>query len=376
MMDDPTEDHEGDSGEGHLHHHGGCTGRRQPEHIVNIIHEMESGLISHNDSVVTPGVATPTTTIPSGVETPSRRRKLTDFIIEGDLGEGAHSFVKKGRLRNPPAGQDAAPLAIKMVIKSKLLPECILHDFESGLSLPIELFVLRHLRDLPHPSIVAMDDAFEDKQYYYIIMTIHGQGEDLFEIIERNQDFLPVDRVERIFAQVAMAIEHLHCHLGVVHRDIKDENIIIDEHDRIQLIDFGSCAYYRQGGPAVQEDVPWTEADIRMGRRFKEFLSFHGTVDYAPPEVVRGEPHDGPPQDMWAMGVLLYTLCFKESPFHSVSEILECKLRIPFEPTKEIVETIQRLLDPDPRKRMTAAELASLPWIQRALSQQHCYHHN
>lgn len=294
--------------------------------------------------------------------TPPRKRQMSDFAIERDLGEGAYAFVKQGRYRlGDPNGP---PMAIKMVIKSKLLPECILHDFDTGLSLPVELYALRHLREHPHPNIVSMLDAFEDSMYYYILMPIHGKGEDLFEIIERSPDFLPAARVARIFAQIVMAVAHLHNKLGLVHRDIKDENIIIDEQDRIQLIDFGSCGYYRRGAPHIQHDVPLTEADVRCGQRMEQFTAFPGTPDFAPPEVMRGEAYDGPPQDIWALGVLLYTLAFKEMPFRTTADILEHRLRLPFEPSPEIAATIRWCLAKDPEARPTASELQAEPWIQ------------
>lgn len=319
----------------------GRSGATPAESLASLVGELEAGALSESS--------------------PPRKHTIHDFFIERDLGEGAYAFVKQGRLRSAPA---AAPsVVIKMVIKSKLVPECILHDFDLGASLPVELFVLRHLREHPHPNIVSMLDAFADQQYYYIVMPMHGSGEDLFEAIERSPDFLPPQRVAKIFAQAVMTVVHLHTVLGVVHRDIKDENIIIDEHDRIQLIDFGSCAYFRRGAENVQQDVPLTEADIRQGQRLQTFAQFHGTIDYAPPEIVRGLPYDGPQQDIWALGILLYTLSFKEFPFRSPADIREGRLRLPFEPSPQIAAMIRLLLHPDPNLRPSATALAKDPWI-------------
>lgn len=314
------------------------------ESLASVVEELESGRLSKSGS--------------SG-EMLMRKKSLSDFALERDLGEGAYAFVKQGRLR----GEDSTSQVIKMVIKSKLPAESILHDFDTGLSLPIELYALRHLREHPHPNIVSMIDAFEDPQYYYILMPMHGKGKDLFEYIEGHDDFLPPETVAKIFSQVVMAVAHLHNTLGLVHRDIKDENIIIDEADHIQLIDFGSCIYYRQGTPYVQHEVPLTEADIRQGQRMIQFTSFHGSPDYASPEVTRHEPYDGPPQDIWALGVLLYTLSFKEVPFRSWSDIRSGKVRLPFEPSPEIARIIRELLVVDPHKRPTAEQLTEDPWL-------------
>ncbi len=319
------------------------------------------------------------------------KRRLSDYRMERDLGQGAYAFVKEATLIErsmlappPPGGggaslekadgdeerQPVAPcskagatVVIKMVIKSKLLPECILHDFETGLSLPVELYLLRHLMDYPHDHIVPMVEAFEDVQYYYIVMPLHGAGRDLFESIEGAPDFFSTDRIAFIFSQVVMAVSHLHDVLGVIHRDIKDENIIIDDRNICRLIDFGSAAYYRQGGSNVQDDVPLTEADVLRGKREVLFTSYHGTLEYAPPEIVKGMPYEGPPQDMWTLGVLLYTLTFKEVPFRTAPDIVAGRLRWPFQVDEHIVELIKSLLQGDPHERPTARHLASHPWI-------------
>ena len=110
--------------------------------------------------------------------------------------------------------------------------------------------------------LIAIVDYFEDENYYYIEMGLHGIGMDLFDYIELNTG-MPEVEIKSIFRQVSQAIQHLH-HNKIVHRDIKDENVILDEDGNVQLIDFGSSAY------------------IKNGRKFDTFC---GTIDYAAPEV-------------------------------------------------------------------------------------------
>jgi serine/threonine protein kinase len=76
------------------------------------------------------------------------------------------------------------------------------------------------------------------------------------------------------------------------------------------LIDFGSSAFVKPHG--------------------KQFSTFCGTLDYAAPEILLGQKYDGPPQDVWAMGILLYTLVYKENPFYNMDEIISGSLRLPF----------------------------------------------
>lgn len=92
-----------------------------------------------------------------------------------------------------------------------------------------------------------MEGFFEDEVNYYIEMAPHGlPGMDLFDYIELRAN---MDEAEArsIFVQVAHAISFLHTKALVVHRDIKDENVILDGEGNIKLIDFGSAAYIKSG---------------------------------------------------------------------------------------------------------------------------------
>ena len=116
-------------------------------------------------------------------------------------------------------------------------------------TVPLEIHVLDYLRrdGFKHPNIVEMEDFFEDDVNYYIEMAPHGlPGMDLFDYIELRTN-MGEDEARSIFVQVAKAIHHLHIKAKVVHRDIKDENVILDGEGNIKLIDFGSAAYIKNG---------------------------------------------------------------------------------------------------------------------------------
>ena len=92
-----------------------------------------------------------------------------------------------------------------------------------------------------------MEGFFEDDVNYYIEMTPHGlPGMDLFDYIELRTT-MEESECRSIFVQVAHAIHHLHTKAKVVHRDIKDENVILDGEGNIKIIDFGSAAYIKSG---------------------------------------------------------------------------------------------------------------------------------
>jgi protein-serine/threonine kinase len=76
-------------------------------------------------------------------------------------------------------------------------------------------------------------------------------------------------------------------------------------------------------------------------------------ADYAAPEVLQGRQYTGLEQDVWALGILLYTIVYKENPFYSVDEIMDHDLRVPYVMSTTSIDLIRRCLDRDVEKRIT-----------------------
>ncbi|AQZ13427.1 PSK1 (YAL017W) and PSK2 (YOL045W) [Zygosaccharomyces parabailii] len=265
-------------------------------------------------------------------------KKYSDFIVLQKMGEGAYGKVnlclhKKQRYI----------VVIKLIFKERILVDTWVRDRKLG-TIPSEIQIMAALNKHPDESILMLIDFFEDDECYYIETPIHGETGciDLFDLIELKTNMTEYE-AKLIFRQVVSAIRHLHCQ-GIVHRDIKDENIIVDSKGFIKLIDFGSAAYVKNG----------------------PFDVFVGTIDYAAPEVLSGEPYDGKPQDIWAIGVLLYTIVFKENPFYNIDEILEGNLK--FQSTEGVSEDcinlIKKLLNRNPSERPTIEEVYNNDWSQ------------
>lgn len=110
------------------------------------------------------------------------------------------------------------------------------------------------------------------------------------------------------------------------------------------MIDFGSAAYVKSG----------------------PFDVFVGTIDYAAPEVLGGNPYEGKSQDIWAIGILLYTLIYKENPFYNIDEILEGELRFndSADVSQECKALITKILNRCVRKRPTIDEICQDVWLQ------------
>ena len=175
---------------------------------------------------------------------PPKKKTITDFGILEEMGQGAYGQVKLARYSK----NGGKKVVLKYVTKKRILVDTWTRDRKLG-TVPLEIHVLDYLRKdgYRHPNIVEMTDFFEDDINYYIEMVPHGlPGMDLFDYIEMRST---MDEAEcrNIFLQVVAALHHLHTKALVVHRDIKDENIILDGENKVKLIDFGSAAYIKNG---------------------------------------------------------------------------------------------------------------------------------
>ena len=169
----------------------------------------------------------------------TKLHSIADYDILDSLGQGAYGQVKLCCLKG-----GSNKVVMKYIVKSRILVDCWTNDRILGM-IPMEVSIMHTLRRIPHPNIVLMMDFFEDEEYYYVEMALHGAGMDLFDYIELTP-YMTEDEIRAIFRQICDAVHHLHSN-KIVHRDIKDENVILDQKGKIQLIDFGSSAYLKEG---------------------------------------------------------------------------------------------------------------------------------
>ncbi|VBB32816.1 unnamed protein product [Acanthocheilonema viteae] len=253
------------------------------------------------------------------------------------IGNGAFGSVKL------TARKDTGILAVaKFICKSKVFSESwIPSPKRDNRVVPIELHLLE---TLSHPNIVKLLDVFENDMYYQLVMEKLGCGMDLFEFIEQ-QPKLDEPLISYIFRQVVSAVTYLHSK-NIVHRDLKDENVIIDQNFSCKLIDFGSAAYF--------------------GQNFV-FSTFCGTMEYCSPEVLQGNKYRGPELEMWSLGILLYTLVFFENPFRNLEEAMRAKIKLPWEISEGLFQVIAWLLQRDPQLRATVQDIGNHYWVKQSI---------
>ncbi|XP_014818461.1 PREDICTED: PAS domain-containing serine/threonine-protein kinase isoform X6 [Calidris pugnax] len=252
------------------------------------------------------------------------------------IGKGSFGFVWTAMDK-----RDQQEVVVKFIWKERVLADCWVDDPDLG-RVTQEIAILLKLQ---HPSIIKVLDVFENAHFFQLVMEKHGSGLDLFTFID-NQPNLDEPLASYIFRQLVSAVGYLHCR-NILHRDIKDENIVIAEDFTIKLVDFGSAAYLEPG---------------------KLFYTFCGTIEYCSPEVLSGKPYQGPELEMWSLGVTLYTLVFGENPFCELEEAMAAVLNPPRPVSKGLMDLIAGLLHPIPEQRMTLVMLAEDCWLKQPVN--------
>uniref|UniRef100_A0A8B9UCC1 PAS domain-containing serine/threonine-protein kinase n=1 Tax=Anas zonorhyncha TaxID=75864 RepID=A0A8B9UCC1_9AVES len=233
------------------------------------------------------------------------------------IGKGSFGFVWTARDK-----KDHQEVVVKFIWKERVLEDCWVDDPDVG-RVTQEISILLKLQ---HPSIIKVHNCFSNSLCR-----------------ERHLELTPLSP---LLFQIVSAVGYLHCR-NILHRDIKDENIVIAEDFTVKLVDFGSAAYLEPG---------------------KLFYTFCGTIEYCSPEVLSGQAYHGPELEMWSLGVTLYTLIFGENPFCELEEAMAAVLNPPRLVSKDLMNLIAGLLHPVPEQRMTLAVLVEDPWLKQPVN--------
>lgn len=155
---------------------------------------------------------------------------------------------------------------------------------------------IHHHRQLHHPHVTQMYEVIATEAYIWIVTELCSGGELFDYLAEKGR--LGEAETQILFGQLCLAVNYLH-EKGIVHRDLKLENVLLDERCRVKLGDFGFTREYERG--AYME-------------------TFCGTTGYASPEMLQGKKYMGPEVDVWSLGIILYCLLTGTLPFDDDDE--------------------------------------------------------
>jgi len=216
----------------------------------------------------------------------------------------------------------------------------------------------RHASVLSHPNICTSSDVGVVGDVPFIVMQ-YVDGEPLHQILRRG--VLPLARALDYAVQIASALAHAHAQ-GIIHRDLKSSNVVVDTEGKPVVLDFGLARRLPDGAGAPPHNSTLTGRD-----------EVAGTVSHMAPEILRGQPADAR-SDIWSLGVLLYELVTSELPFHGRTSF-EMSSAILGEPARPVVVrvplavrlVIERCLakDPDARYQHAAEIRDALDTIRR-----------
>jgi serine/threonine-protein kinase len=198
----------------------------------------------------------------------------------------------------------------------------------------------RNSSTLVHPNIAQMFDYGEERGAGYLVMEL-VLGEPLADLLER-EPVLPPARLLPILAQTARGLHAAHL-AGVVHRDVKPGNILLEHSGTVKITDFGVSV--------AQNQVPMTATGMVMG-----------TAQYLSPEQAVGQSATGA-SDIYALGVVAYEATAGRRPFTGRTPvdiaIAHVNAPVPLLPTSVhpgLAETITKMLEKDPAQRITSAD--------------------
>lgn len=271
---------------------------------------------------------------PSGTESTSLEDILHDYEIRDEVGSGTYSHVFRADVR-----KDGSQVAIKIFEKrgiGSLKFSQVRDAYEN------EISILGRLP--PHPNVISFIEVIDTPTHIYLVEGLE-QGGNLFEFVSEHGP-ISLHKTRKVFHQACLAVEHLHA-CEIVHRDIKLEHFLFDRNQStIKLCDFG----FAQVDTGLVTDTP-------------------GSPAYCAPELLLDQPYHLKPTDIWALGIVLYMMCFGEYPFWSddrtrlYTDILEKEPSFTTESRRNsktrqrFTHLIQSMIKKNPKERPTISQV-------------------
>ncbi|KAK6469113.1 serine/threonine-protein kinase SIK3-like [Huso huso] len=202
------------------------------------------------------------------------------------------------------------------------------------------------MKMLRHPHIIRLYQVMETERMIYLVTEYASGGEIFDHLVAHGR--MAEKEARRKFKQIVAAVHFCHCR-NIVHRDLKAENLLLDNNLNMKIADFGFSNLFSRG---------------------QLLKTWCGSPPYAAPELFEGKEYDGPKVDIWSLGVVLYVLVCGALPFDGSTlqnlraRVLSGKFRIPFFMSTECEYLIRHMLVLDPSKRLTMEQICRHKWVK------------
>ncbi|KAL6716987.1 cAMP-dependent protein kinase catalytic subunit [Lecanora helva] len=264
------------------------------------------------------GSTTQTAATTTAARTTKGKYSLGDFALKRTLGTG--SF---GRVHLVQSNHNQRYYAMKVLKKAQVVKmKQVEHTNDER----------KMLQKVKHAFLVTLWGTFQDSKNLYMVMDF-VEGGELFSLLRKSQRF-PNPVAKFYAAEVTLALDYLHAQ-GIIYRDLKPENLLLDRHGHLKITDFG----FAKEVP----DITWTLC---------------GTPDYLAPEVVASKGYNKS-VDWWSLGILIFEMLCGFTPFWDggspmkiYENILKGRVKYPPYIHPDAQDLLQRLITPDLTKRL------------------------
>jgi BR serine/threonine kinase len=256
---------------------------------------------------------------------------VAGYVLGRTLGSGATGKVKLATHR-----ETNEQVAIKIIEKKQLQSQPGLED-----KVKREIALMRLL---DHPHILKLLEVCESTGHLYLVLEYGAHGE-LFDFLVSRRRLKPQNAMG-LFREIVYGLDYMHS-IGICHRDLKTENLLLDEYDHILIADFGFARWMRS-------NLAETSC---------------GSPHYTAPEVIRGVQYDGRGADVWSAGVILYAMAIGALPFagetreDTANAVLADEPEWPEGLDPRLLDLLKKMLSKEVDGRLGLEQIAAHPWV-------------
>lgn len=276
-----------------------------------------------------------------------KRVTFGPYVIGSTLGEGEFGKVKLGWPKHHTTTDIPKQVAIKLIKRSVIDQDSVKE---------IKLYrEINALKQLSHPNIIKLEEVLQNSKCIGMVME-YASGGEFYKYIQKNKR-LKECTARNLFAQLISGVNYMHCR-GLVHRDLKLENLLLDEHENLIITDFGFVNQF-----ASNDEIMKTSC---------------GSPCYAAPEIVMSsKPYEARKADIWSCGVILFAMLagylpWDDDPSNPDGEdllklyryITSTGLKFPdyIDPIPR--DLLRNLLMINPKKRFTMTNIICHEWLR------------